>query len=264
MKIIDLDDTNKSLYFCCLEDWSDEMKESGNHKECWYNLMKDKGLRVKLAADDNGNIGGMIQYIPVEYSPAIGENLYYVSCIWVHGHKQGRGDFRKKGLGKALIKAAEVDTKSLGAKGLAVWGLSIPVFMRASWFKKQGYVKADKQGIRVLLWKKFSDDAIPPRWVETKKFRLVPPPGKVTVTSFINGHCPGMNIVHERAKRASLEFAGKVEFNTINTINKEDIEKWGMMDALFIDNKSINMGPPPSFKKIRSKIEKKVKKLRVK
>ncbi|MBN2611540.1 MAG: GNAT family N-acetyltransferase [Bacteroidales bacterium] len=263
MKIIDLDDTNKSLYFCCLEDWSDEMKESGNHKECWYNQMKDKGLRVKLAADDQGNTGGMIQYIPIEFSFATGENLYFVSCIWVHGHKKGKGDFRKKGMGKMLLKAAEEDAKSLGAKGLVAWGLSIPVFMRASWFRKQGYVKVDKQGIRVLLWKKFSDDAVPPKWVETKKFRTEPSPGKVMVTSFINGHCPAMNIVHERAKRASMEFADRVEFNTINTFKKEDIVKWGMMDALFIDNKSVNMGPPPSYKKIRRIIAGRVRKLRV-
>ena len=54
MKITDLTEENKNLYFVCLEDWSDEMKEAGNHKECWYNKMKDKDLGVKLAEDDEG------------------------------------------------------------------------------------------------------------------------------------------------------------------------------------------------------------------
>ena len=107
--------------------------------------MKDKGLGVKLALDDKGNIGGMIQYIPIEYSFVEGKDMYFILCIWVHGHKHGRGDFRKKGMGKALIKAAEEDVRTKGAKGIVAWGLSIPVFMRASWFKKQGYKKIDKQ-----------------------------------------------------------------------------------------------------------------------
>lgn len=81
MKIVDLDESDKALYFVCLEDWSDEMKESGNHKECWYNKMKDKGLRVKFAVDDHGTIEGMIQYLPVEESFVEGENMYVIYCI---------------------------------------------------------------------------------------------------------------------------------------------------------------------------------------
>ena len=53
MKIIDLTDEYEKLYFMCLEDWSEEIKEAGNHKEVWYSKMKDKGLRVKLAQDED-------------------------------------------------------------------------------------------------------------------------------------------------------------------------------------------------------------------
>ncbi|GAI77395.1 unnamed protein product [marine sediment metagenome] len=153
----------------CLEDWSDEMKEAGDHKELWYNKMKDKGLGVKIAVTDDDKVVGMIQYVPLEYSTAEGDNLYFINCIWVHGYKEGVGNFQKKGIGKQLIKAAEEDVRSKGAKGLVAWGLSIPVFMRASWFKKQGYVKVDKQSISVLLWKPFSNDAIPPKMIRQKK-----------------------------------------------------------------------------------------------
>ena len=64
MKIIDLNDEYRNLFFVCLEDWSEEIKEAGNHKEIWYNKMKDKGLIVKLALDDNEQVGGMIQCVP--------------------------------------------------------------------------------------------------------------------------------------------------------------------------------------------------------
>ena len=84
MKITNLTPQTENLYFCCMEDWSDEMKEAGNHKEHWYEKMKDKGLRVKFASDDHDVIGGMIQYVPIEYSMFEGKNLYLVLCIWVH------------------------------------------------------------------------------------------------------------------------------------------------------------------------------------
>lgn len=137
----DLKEEEKGLYFECLEDWSDEMKEAGPHKENWYDKMASKGLRVKLAHDERGVAGGMIQYLPIEHSTVQGTDLYFVNCIWVHGHKQGRGDFRKRGMGKALLKAAKEDAGARGAKGMVAWGLSIPAFMRASWFRKQGYMQ---------------------------------------------------------------------------------------------------------------------------
>ena len=74
MKIIVLTEEHKKLYFVCLEDWSDEIKEAGDHKENWYIKMKDKGLCVKLALDDNGEVGGMIQYVPIEWG--ISDALY--------------------------------------------------------------------------------------------------------------------------------------------------------------------------------------------
>lgn len=122
MKVIDLAEEYKELYFVCLEDWSEEMKEAGSHKEDWCNKMKDKGLRVKLATDDYEMVGGMIQYMPIEHAFAEGKDLYFIHCIWVHGYKKGRGNFRKKGMGKALLKAAEDDAKERGSKGIVAWG----------------------------------------------------------------------------------------------------------------------------------------------
>lgn len=260
MIVEDLTPEHKKLYFMCLEDWSEEMKEAGGHKEKWYCSMKDKGLRVKLARDDSGNIGGMIQYIPIELSFAAGKELYFVNCIWVHGHKQGRGNFQKKGLGKALLTAAEEDVRALGAKGIVAWGLILPFWMKASWFKRQGYKAVDRQGIQVLLWKPFTDEAIPPKWIrQQKKPGIVP--GKVVVSAFINGWCPAQNITFERAKRASAEFEGKVLFQEYDTSDRKTFNEWGISDALFVDEKEVRTGPPPSYEKIKRLIEKRVRKL---
>jgi len=261
MKIVDLSEKYYKTYFCCLEDWSDEMKEAGDHKKKWFEKMKDKGLRVKLALNDNDIACGMIQYAPIEYSPAEGKDLYFIFCIWVHGYKsKGVGNMQKNGMGKALIQAAEKDAQELGAKGIAAWGLSLPIWMKASWFKKQGFKKADKMGMQVLLWKQFTDDAIPPKWIHEKK-KPNKIPGKVDVTAFINGWCPAQNIVFERVKRASKDFGDNVEFKEINTSDRENFLEWGISDALFISGKQIRTGPPPSYKKIKKLIRKRVKKL---
>jgi N-acetylglutamate synthase-like GNAT family acetyltransferase len=260
MKVINLTEDHKKLYFLCLEDWSGEMKEAGDHKEIWYDNMKDKGLRVKLAVDDNGEVGGMIQYVPIEQSLVRGKDLYFINCIWVHGYKKGRGNFQKKGMGKALLKSAEKDVKELGAKGIAAWGISMPFWMKASWFKKQGYTRVDKQDGAVLLWKPFTDDAVPPRWIEQKK-KPKTVPGKVTVTAFKNGWCPAQNLSFERAKKAVSELGDRVVFQDINTFDRNTFLEWGISDALFIDGKQIRTGPPPSYKKIKKYISKRVRKV---
>ncbi|MBN1464176.1 GNAT family N-acetyltransferase [candidate division KSB1 bacterium] len=257
MDIIDLTEKFHGQYLCCLEEWSDDMKESGDHKAKWYSLMKDKGLRVKMAVDGD-RACGMIQYLPSEQSMIDGADLYFINCIWVHGYKQGIGNYQKRGIGKALLQAAEEDIRAMGRKGVAAWGLSIPVWMKASWFKKQGYKKADKNGMAVLVWKSFQDEAVPPRWIRAKKKPQLTA-GKVTVTAFTNGWCPAQNIVFERAKRAAQEFGDAVDLQEIRTSDRTVFCEWGIADALFIDGKELRTGPPPSFKKIRCRIAGRVK-----
>lgn len=261
MEIRDLGSEHQQLFFKCLEDWSDEMAESGDRKEAWYSKMSRSGLRVKLAHNESGVPVGMIQYAPIEHSPAEGTGLHFVHCVWVHGYKEGCGDFQGQGIGSALLKAAEDDARAAGSGGMVAWGLSIPVWMRASWFKKHGYVKADKDGVSLLVWKRFSEDAKPPRWI---KQRRTPgrTAGKVTVTSFNSGWCPAQNIVYERAKRVSSVFGDKVRFEHVDTSDRERLLEWGISDALFIDGKQVRTGPPPSFDKIKKLVERRVRKLR--
>ncbi len=260
MKVIDLTSQHEELYHVCLEDWSPVMKEAGEHKKAWYNKMKGKGLRVKLALDDNEQVGGMIQYVPIEQSFAEGKDLYFIKCIWVHGHKQGRGNFQKRGFGKALLQAAEDDAKAMGAKGMVAWGLMLPFWMKASWFKKQGYRGVDRVGIQSLLWKPFADNAAPPRWIRRKK-NPETIPGSVVVTAFLNGWCPAQNIVFERAKRAAAEFGDRVVFSKIDTSDRAILQEWGISDALFIDGKEVRTGPPPSYEKLRGLIARRVRRL---
>jgi GNAT superfamily N-acetyltransferase len=203
----------------------------------------------------------MIQYLPVEHSHVQGEGLYFVLCIWVHGYKEGRGDYQGKGMGKALIEAAEADARALGAKGMVAWGVTLPFWMKASWFKRRGYRRVDKMGVAALMWKPFTEDARPPRWVRGRK-RPGRVPGKVSVASFCTGSCMAQNLVYERAKRAAAEAGEVVHFEEHDTWDPAVFGEWGIGDALYIDGREVRTGPPPSYEKIRKLIDKRARRLR--
>jgi hypothetical protein len=111
-----------------------------------------------------------------------------------------------------------------------------------------------------LLWKTFSKEARPPRWIKAKK-KPARIPGKVVVTALANGWCSGINGMVERAKKICSELGGNVVFQEIDMTKREAVREWGMSDGLFIDDKNIYRGPPLTYDKIRNKIEKKVRKL---
>jgi GNAT superfamily N-acetyltransferase len=258
MKIIDLPEDKKDLFCLCLEDWSPDAREAGPKRRHWLDRCLTCGLRCKLAVDDKGVEGGMIQYGPIEHSHVDGTGLYFIHCIHVHGYQQGRGDFRKRGMGKALLAAAEEDAGQLGAKGMAAWGVWLPFWMKASWFKRHGYAKVDRQGLAVLLWKPFTDDATPPRWFPKTNKRPEPIAGKVNVVAFNSGWCLAQNLVYERAKRAAAEFGDKVVFREIDTTDRSAVAEWGEGDTVFVDGKNLQKGPPPSYEKIRAVVAKRV------
>jgi GNAT superfamily N-acetyltransferase len=261
MEIVDLSERHHPSYLACLEEWSEEMAEAGDHKSRWYRKMRDRGLRVKLALDDDGREVGMIQYLPIEHALALGEDLYMILCVWVHGYPQGVGDQQGHGIGAALLAAAEKDSIELGAKGMAAWGVLMPFWMKASWFKKHGYQKADRSGIRMLLWKPFTEDAQAPRWIEdgpTPK-RV---PDQVSVMAFMNGWCPASNLVYERAKRAANELGDDVVFESIDTSERADLLRYGHSDEVFLDGKRLQHGPPPSYERVYAAMAKRLGRLR--
>jgi len=54
------------------------------------------------------------------------------------------------------------------------------------------------------------------------------------------------------------EFGDKVEFREYNTFDRDVFNEWGIVDALFIDDKQVRTGPPPSYEKIKKLIRKKI------
>ena len=60
--------------------------------------------------------------------------------------------------------------------------------------------------------------------------------------------------------QAAAEFGENVEFRAIDTTDREVFLEWGIYDGLYVNDKQIRTGPPPSYEKIKKKIAKQVKK----
>jgi GNAT superfamily N-acetyltransferase len=253
MKIIDLTQEFEPLYFNCLVGDAGRLNDAGEYKKHWYEAMKPRGLKVKLALTDNGEPAGMIQYLPVEESTVTGRDLYALLCLWVVNDKRARGNFQKRGFGSALLAAFEEDARTSGKKGVVVWGLSIPAFMRAAWFSKHGYEVVERQGIQVLLWKTWASGADKPAWALQRK---IPErtPGKASVTCFRCGWCPEVNKAFTRTRRAIEEIGGDIDYREIDTTDPTAFSEWGISDAVFVDGESIPLGPAPSYAKIKRAI----------
>lgn len=258
MRIVDVDAATKPLFCQCLEDWNPEVLEAGDRRRRWFDRLAPRGLRGKLALDDAGTPGGMIQYLPIEESTVDGEGLCFVTCVWVHGHRQGRGNFQGRGMGRALLATAEEDARARGATGMAAWGLWLPFWMRASFFRRHGYRTADRDGIASLLWKPFVADARKPRFFRRTAKPLDATPGCVNVTCFVNGWCSAGNLTAERARRVAGEMGERVVFREIDTSEHATVAAWGLSDALFVDGKQVMTGPPLSPDRLRRIVKKRL------
>jgi hypothetical protein len=164
-------------------------------------------------------------------------------------------------MGRALLAAAEEDARGRGAKGMAAWGLWLPCWMRASFYRRHGYRTVARNGIASLLFKPFTADAQPPRWFRRTVKALDLTPGRVTVTSFVNGWCTAGLVTAERARCVAGEFGEKVAFREVDTSEHATVAEWGLADALFVDGKQVMTGPPISPERLRKIVRKKVARL---
>lgn len=122
-------------------------------------------------------------------------------------------------------------------------------------------IGAARDWIALLLWKPFSADAVPPRWIRPRK-RPERVSGRVAVTAFVNDWCPAQAIAVERARRAAAEFGDAVRFELVDTRERSILLEWGMSDAVFIDGRQVRYGPPPSYRKLRDAIARRARRLR--
>jgi GNAT superfamily N-acetyltransferase len=252
MEIVDLTEELEDAFLCCLKPEDGVFREGTSLKKAWLDRFRDGGVGVKLAIDDDGAPAGMIQYVPRELAPFVvgGEGIWVIHCIWVHIYKSGIGDRGGKGIGPALLRAAEEDMRSRGARGVAAWGLQGTEWMNAPWFEGHGYHRVDEQGWLAMTFKAFDPDVDDPRWL-AEVARPEPIPGKARVSSFLIGWCTSGNLNHEWARRASEELGDEVVFERFDTSDPEVAARWGISTGLFVNGDQYPIDGTESYEKIR-------------
>ena len=227
------------------------MHESNDYDRCaerridFISKNYNKGLRVKVAIID-GKYAGFIHIIPIELSPfgPIGENFMTIPCLFV------QPNFRKKGVGRKLIKEAFKEAIKQDRNGLITVGYSTNLwFMPAGFFKKVGFkiLKVEKVESlgerypnyeRILLCKTYEEnpgeiDFLRPSY----EFKEIP--GKVVVDVFYNTFCQISLIQLDRVKRVVNEFSPHVLLNLYNSDDREILLKYQIPQGVFVNGMKI-------------------------
>lgn len=81
-----------------------------------------------------------IEYAPLEkaWVPIVGDNFYYIYCLWVSG------DFKGKGYGRELMEYCINDAKEKGKSGICMLGAAI----QKNWLSNQAFAK--KYGFKTV------------------------------------------------------------------------------------------------------------------
>jgi len=250
IKIKDLDDAREEgQYFvstCTHVNESDEINISAKKRLAWLKKMHDIGLRVKVAFLE-GKPAGFLHLIPIEYSPwgPIGKDLMFSPCLCVDDKWKG------KGLGKALLQAAEEEARKQEKKALVTYGYYGDFwFMPASFFEKHGFSVVERRKVTsegqkdllneiVLLWKVFDETAEPPQFLNPK-YEFKPVDGKVVVDLFSNVFCKELEA--QRVREIVKEFGDKVILNEYPAEDRTIFWRYQLFRAIFINGKEIGWG----------------------
>ncbi len=221
----------------------------------WHHRMKEHGLRAKVLRQDDGQIAGMFQYIPIEHSNYLGEGLMAILCMWVHGYDHYIGDVQGRGMGRLMLEEVERDSRASGFKGVAVWGKDFPYWNPISFYEHMGYERVDQSGQDVLAWKRFTPDALPPQFPRQKK-DLPDTPRKVNLAVFDSGWCGGgvyfRNVVVANAVKGLDD---KIDLLNVDTSDRALLDEWGISSGLYIDGEPFGQdGPPLNAEKLRAVI----------
>jgi len=254
VKLIDIDKETEATFFRCLHDENPEDPRQIELRRRWYNRYKKKGLRAKVLVRDDHAIVGLCQYIPIEHSHFLGEDLLAILCIYVHGYEHLVGNQQGKGYGRFVLNCVEEDAKDCGAKGVAAWGMDFPHWNPVSFYEHMGYSRVETRGPVVLVWKPFVKDAKPPALLHATRTPSRKS-GKIMVAAFVNGWCGvgcGQCI---SAREAVVGLDELVDYVEVDTSNRANMLSWGIDDTVFLDDTPFRpYGPPWTSEELRAEI----------
>ena len=219
---------------------SEEIDACGRRRLRLIRHLMGEGAVVKAALLDGKHVG-FAHGIPIEHSSwgPDGEGLMTIPCLFVLP-AAGRN-----GIGRTLMEAVENDARRLGHVGMALTGFrDLPGaewFMPAAFFEHIGYEGIDGRERSHLLWKPFSDDAVPPRFLK-RCYAFTPIVGKVVVDLFYNEFCQTSGLEAQRVREVCAEFGDRVVLNESCAEDHHALLACGISRAIYVNGAEIGWG----------------------
>jgi len=219
---------------------SQEIDDCARERRHLFNSLRAQGASFKVAAVGH-DLAGFAYGIPIERSPwgPIGESLSVIPCLYV------LPPFTSRGIGRALIDAIETDARAAGRSGVTVTAYRGPAgadwFMPATFFERLGYASVAVRAAEVLLWKPFTDDATPPRQLESR-YVFEPVPDAVAVDLFWNAFCPTSAIEARRVREVCQEFGDRVRLREFQAEQRDILLRHGIPRGIYVNGKHIGWG----------------------
>ncbi len=155
-----------------------------------------------------------IEYAPLEtaWVPIIGDNYYYVYCLWV------LGSYKKKGYGKLLMEYCLADAKEKGKSGICMLGAK----KQKSWLSDQAFAKkfgfqtvdTTDNGYELLA---FSFDGTTPRFAQNAKALKVE---SKELTIYYDMQCPFVFQTVDMVKQYCAMHDVSVSLMQVDTLEK--------------------------------------------
>lgn len=254
MKLVEIDKNTEGTFFRCLHDEKSADPRVLALRHRWYDRYKEKGLRAKVLMREDEAIVGLCQYLPIEHSQLMGEDLFVILCIWVHGYEHLVGNQQGQGYGRFILTYIEEDARSSGAKGVAAWGMDFPYWNPVSFYEHLGYSRVETRDSVVLVWKAFTQDAQPPALLRPRR-KLLREEGKRRVTVFVNGWCGGGCEQCISARDAIEGLGERVVYEEVDTSDRALMLSWGIEEGVFVDDTPFRpYGPPWTSAELRAAV----------
>lgn len=155
-----------------------------------------------------------IEYAPLEtaWVPIVGDNYYYIYCLWVLGSPRGNG------YGKALMEYCLADAKAKGKSGVCMLGAK----KQKSWLSDQAFAKkfgfevvdTTDNGYELLA---LSFDGTTPRFAQNAKSLKIE---SKELTIYYDMQCPFIHRYIEMIKGYCEEQDVPVSFIQVDTLQK--------------------------------------------
>ncbi len=164
--ILDIDESNvaEAGVYCIKNKKSPGYKA----KVKWFQSEINRGLKIKIAVNDEGKQLGFIEYLPSEiaWKPIAAKNYLFIQCIALFVK-----DAHGKGIGSQLIEQCESDAKAQNKNGICVMSSKGVWMPDTRLFEKNGFTKADELERFELMAKPFGNASAPQfnNWTENRE-----------------------------------------------------------------------------------------------